>query len=245
MKRSLDDGNIVHFYENAAGKYDTVRFLSYQGCYTDLEQKGIVLSMIKNNDIKRILDLGCGTGRFSVQLANLGINVVAADPSFTMLKQVELKDVTHKINLVNANGYTLPFKDNSFDACVCVNVINHVINYEDIIREINRILSDDGFMVMNFANSMGFYLPVSLYVNSFHKSLQENIYTKWFNYFEIKNILADCGFEINEIMGFIVFPRRTIPEWSFKFLKELDQYCRNTVLKYLSGSLFIKAQKIS
>ena len=242
MKRSKE-GKIVGFYEGDAEMYDTERFSTIQGTYTDRTQKEIVLGMANLWNDKKILDLGCGTGRFSIEIAKQGTKVTALDPSRSMLEQVERKKNNAEINSINGHGYELPFKDSTFDGCVCINVINHIEDYNKLIREISRVLRKDGFVIMNFSNFFSFYLPIAFYVNLAKRSIQGDIYTKWFTRAEIKKCLTTAGFEISDTVGYIVFPKQYAPKLLINLLKKLDNICRHSPLKYVSGSLFVKGIK--
>jgi ubiquinone/menaquinone biosynthesis C-methylase UbiE len=243
MKKSKDS-EIVGFYEGDAEMYDADRFSTIQGIYTDRAQKQIVLSMVNSCNAKRILDLGCGTGRFSIEIAKQGAGVTALDPSRSMLEQMKRKKNNAEINLIHGNGYKLPFKDNIFDGVVCINVINHVTDYNILIREISRVLQKDGFVIMTISNFFSFYLPLAVYVNITKRSVQNDVYTKWTTRAEIKKSLTAAGFEIDDIVGYIVFPKRHVPKLLMNMLKKLDNMCRHSPLRYIiPGSLFVKAIK--
>jgi len=242
MRKSINS-EIIDFYEGGAGIYDIERFSTLQGAYSDKTQKEIVLSMVDSWDEKRILEVGCGTGRFSIEIAKNGALVTGLDPSRTMLKQVENKKCNAEINLVNGHGYELPFKDGALDGCVCINVINHIEDYNKLISEISRVLRKDGFMIMNFSNYFSLYLPIAFYVNLTKRSIQGDVYTKWFKHSEIRKALITSGFEVSDSTGCLIFPKLCIPKPLMNIMTKLDGICRYSQLKYVSGSLFIKGVK--
>ena len=99
----------------------------------------------KQQNTKRVLDLGCGAGRHTVALANAGLQVTSLDVSETALR--ELRDRLDKsaltnVTLVKHDMVELPFLDDYFDALVCTNVLHHgTINViRKTIAEIHRIL---------------------------------------------------------------------------------------------------------
>src|SRR3989344_8317006 len=78
-------------------------------------------------DIKdiKILDIGAGTGRLSVLLANRGARVTALDVSPKMLEKIK-KAKNQEIKIVIGDAENLPFADNTFDIVVAAFLIVHL-----------------------------------------------------------------------------------------------------------------------
>ncbi len=115
----------------------------------DPRLKKIERVFLKNN-VKTILDLGCGSGRHTVFLAKK-FKVTGMDLSRTGLNltKKELTKKRLKAKLVCSSCYKkFPFKDNSFDALVSTQVIQHNTHDKVIgcIKEIHRILKKDGLL---------------------------------------------------------------------------------------------------
>lgn len=96
---------------------------------------------------ERVLDLGCGIGFWTVQLAKRGCsNIVAADlteNALVMAKQrCKIFDVEAEFSQQNAEKMT--FEDSSFSHVNCQGVIHHTPNTETCVAEINRVLRDKG-----------------------------------------------------------------------------------------------------
>ena len=76
---------------------------------------------------RRLLDVGCGTGRFAVYAAEqLGARVWAVDPSAQMLDQARARAGGERVGWRQASIETLPFKDGWFDA-VHMHLVLHLI----------------------------------------------------------------------------------------------------------------------
>lgn len=115
-----------------------------------------VVRLLKKEKAKRVLDLGCGTGRHTVMLAKAGFDVYATDISDEGLRQTRewLRKKRLKARLKKASCYKrFPFKDNFFDAVISTQVIHH--NYVKKIRfcisEIERILKPGGIVFITVA----------------------------------------------------------------------------------------------
>ncbi|MGL6257954.1 malonyl-ACP O-methyltransferase BioC [Vibrio sp. WXL103] len=63
----------------------------------------------------RVLDLGCGTGYFSLQLLNRGATVVCADLSTHMLHRAQLRCTSPRASFIQVDAESLPFSDGDFD----------------------------------------------------------------------------------------------------------------------------------
>lgn len=97
---------------------------------------------------RKVLDLGCGDGYFSHLLASDGNKVTAADVSRARLDKFKKIAAEEKIKQVLYDGKRLPFVDRSFDAVVILEVIEHLVNYEVVLKEIFRVLKKDGKIIV-------------------------------------------------------------------------------------------------
>jgi SAM-dependent methyltransferase len=87
---------------------------------------------------RRVLDLGCGKGRFAAHLARLGAEVVGLDLSAAMLARAA------GLDRVRASARRLPFADGVFDAVVAIEVIEHVGAVDAVLDEARRVLRPGG-----------------------------------------------------------------------------------------------------
>jgi len=87
-----------------------------------------IAKLFKKKGVKRILDLGCGSGRHTVYFAKNGFDVYGIDvaPSGIKMTKKWLKKENLKANLKVGNIYKkLPYKDNFFDAVISTQTIHH------------------------------------------------------------------------------------------------------------------------
>jgi ubiquinone/menaquinone biosynthesis C-methylase UbiE len=91
----------------------------------------------------RVLDVGCGTGKFARVLAERGLaKVWAVDPSAEMLAEARGR-VPSSVGLKLAGAERLPFKAGSFDAAVLWTVV-HLIDRPRAFAELQRVLAPGG-----------------------------------------------------------------------------------------------------
>ena len=111
----------------------------------------VVSSHVKDQRIKMILDLGCGTGRFSEALAvRFDAEVIGVDPSKKMLEQARSKlpdgkgAISHgsRIRYEPGRGESIPLPDNSVDLIFMSMIFHHFENPQLAARECRRVLRD-------------------------------------------------------------------------------------------------------
>ena len=98
----------------------------------------------------RLLDAGCGSGKYVIPLRMKGFEIVAVDVSKMALKMARERCESRKlvIALIEANIYLAPFKDASFDVIWCYGVLQHFLlkEREFAIAEFRRLLGKDGLL---------------------------------------------------------------------------------------------------
>jgi len=156
-------------------------------------------SYLRTNEMKRILDIGAGSGRHTIYLAKSGFQVVALDVSETALEilsgiadQEKLRNVT----LVRHELEHLPFPDGYFDGLVCTNVMHHGLS-GDVGRnfdEARRVVRKGGaalFVVVSDKDSRlgtGRRLEAKTYV--FTKGEEKGIVHHFFGEREFRTALG-------------------------------------------------------
>ena len=107
--------------------------------------------LLKKSKMKRILDLGCGSGRHTVYLAEKGFKVYGTDISETALAMTEKWLKSENLSaelLIHDLSSKLPFVDDFFDAVISVQVIHHarIGTIRKVIKEIERDLKPRGLI---------------------------------------------------------------------------------------------------
>jgi ubiquinone/menaquinone biosynthesis C-methylase UbiE len=95
---------------------------------------------------RRVLDVGCGTGRLAVALANRGARVWGVDPSEEMIAQARANS-EGKVAFKRAPAEALPFKDRWFDRAV-FRLVVHLVERPKAFRECARVLGQEGRIVV-------------------------------------------------------------------------------------------------
>jgi ubiquinone/menaquinone biosynthesis C-methylase UbiE len=136
-------------YSGLANTYDKGRTLS--------EANEILwLSLFKQHlsleTASRVLDIGCGTGRFSVLVARqFRCAVVGIDPSPSMLARAKAKG-PNEIEWLLAEAEAMPFSENAFDVCLASQVIHHFQDKHQAFVEMYRVLRCGGRLGIRYSS---------------------------------------------------------------------------------------------
>ena len=125
-------------YRKIAAVYDKSRFGSIQQKIVDKRQKNALFRSLKGlQKDSKILEVGCGTGRFLEFLEDKGYtNLHGIDQAEEMLKIAEKR--CHA-TLIRGDAFNFAFKKNSFDAVYSVRVLMHLEKPEEVINEMLRV----------------------------------------------------------------------------------------------------------
>ena len=159
---------------------DTLRF-----CLSKIVDLGKIMGDSK------VLDVGCGTGIYTIPLAErTNASVVGIDSSKDMIEQAEKKEDSKRIEWLIGNAEDLPFDNARFDCVFMTMVIHQVINKKKVISEIFRVLKRNGrFVIMTKSHGQ---LKRSL-IMTFPKIRQIDL-KRFPTIPELKNMLLSAGF---------------------------------------------------
>jgi ubiquinone/menaquinone biosynthesis C-methylase UbiE len=115
---------------------------------TERAEKLLDFIDIKPN--QNFLEIGCGSGPVSKHISEkYKIKVVGTDVDEDQIEFAKENTRSLKnINFLIADATNLPFEDKSFDIILSINVLHHIPNWMDALREINRVLRNGGYLLL-------------------------------------------------------------------------------------------------
>jgi malonyl-CoA O-methyltransferase len=145
-------------YDRWAATYDTMG-----NWLLDLEEPEVDRALGDVKDLE-VLDVGAGTGRHAVRVAQRGARVTAVDFSEEMLARARQKTGAERVRwLVHDVALPLPFEARSFDRVLSALVLEHipVDDLASFFRDLGRVARDDGLIVVTAMHPAMFLKGVS------------------------------------------------------------------------------------
>lgn len=157
------------------------------------------------------LDVGCGDGSLTIKVANIigASKVYGVDiDEKALVKASEKGVITFKCDLSKGS---LPFNDSSFDIATIFEVIEHLDDPQNVLREVFRVLRKGGVMIVETPNSMGCVsrfvadqlklIRLSMMSSKLTNYLSEAREARGFNPRSLRLALIEVGFEVLKIYG--------------------------------------------
>ena len=111
-----------------------------------LKKKVKLLGTLSNG--KNLLDIGCGTGEYLNQAQQSGYQTKGIEPS-SVAREQAIKNFRLS---VSEEGEIKRIEDKSFDFITMWHVLEHVYHLNDRIKELKRILKNDGYLIIAVPN---------------------------------------------------------------------------------------------
>lgn len=181
MKRYLNFINKARNRFNSSDEY--VEFQRFQA-------EWILDELVNKIDFsdRMVLDLGSGSGGYTIELAKRFKIVYALD--LNIPRQLKADE---NIFLIKGDATNLPFKNNSIDFIFCSSLIEHIQNQQKAISEAHRVLKNNSFCYLSFPP---FYSPVGGHQFKPFHLLGENtaiILSKLFKGIEVRDFETSFG----------------------------------------------------
>jgi ubiquinone/menaquinone biosynthesis C-methylase UbiE len=101
-----------------------------------------------------VLDIGCGAGYGTAELAKIAHRVTGADTSLDALRYARDHYTAPNVQFLQASATALPFPDFSFDLAAAFEVIEHVDNFRAMLTEAHRVLRSNGVLLVSTPNRL-------------------------------------------------------------------------------------------
>jgi ubiquinone/menaquinone biosynthesis C-methylase UbiE len=175
--------------------------------------QGLISSFCKN---KKLLEIGCGTGKNSILWTKYGADVVGIDISSQRISNAKemARERRLRAEFFEMNVEEMDFKDDSFDIVVGSSILHH-LDIEKACHEVSRVLKQGGHAI--FSEPLGHNLIVNLYRKFTPNMRTEDEHPLLMS--ELKKIREQFGKV--DIRFFHIFTLLAIPLRRFRFFNHL------------------------
>lgn len=143
IEATIADKKTQEFYEKEVNKFINKTKVPTNPGY----QYYVYQWILKHTKPKcRVLDIGCGAGMLSNMLTKDNREVIGIDISKSSITHCQ-KHIK-KAGFIAASVYKIPSEDNYFDVVACNQLIEHLDNVEDAIKEMIRVLKPNGLLLV-------------------------------------------------------------------------------------------------
>ena len=186
------------------------------------ERHRVFPQIFENRNHKKVLDTSAGIGIVAKRLCDeyqCDITCNEVDQScICQLENLDIKLVSFDLD----TGGRLPLENKSFDAIICLATLEHLINLDNFVQELYRILDDKGRLYMSVPNYASLYWMIPLIMGkTFHDPFGERsryefyAHIRYFTYQTLVEFMRHFGFATDTVY-------MPLPEGSTKF-KEIQQ----------------------
>ncbi|UMB68102.1 class I SAM-dependent methyltransferase [Mycobacterium paraterrae] len=138
-----------------------------------------------------VLEAGCGEGYGADLIAGVAQQVTAVDYDASTVAHVRAR--YPRVRVIHGNLAELPLPDQSVDVVVNFQVIEHLWDQPQFVRECARVLRPSGLLMVSTPNRITFSPGRDTPINPFH--------TRELNAIELTELLHEAGFEVRGMYG--------------------------------------------
>jgi SAM-dependent methyltransferase len=189
-----------------------------------------------------ILEVGCGTGSFTRELARSGAEVVAIDVSSELLEIARANCSAPNVQYQIQNAYALSYSQGVFDSVVGSSVLHH-LEIEAAIRDMYRVLKPGGTIYFTEPNMLNPQIAIQKNIPWIKRKLGDSPDETAFFRWPLRRLLERTGYRDVRIDPFDFLHPKT-PVALIDRVKAFGRFLENVPgISEFAGSLYIRATK--
>ncbi|MED1203850.1 class I SAM-dependent methyltransferase [Heyndrickxia acidicola] len=212
-----------NYYEEIGNYIGGEGYLQYGFTKGTLQEVEFLIERMRLKPGSAILDVGCGPGRHSLELARRGFDVTGVDISSEFVRFAEEQAAKEKLNakFIKMDARSLQL-DKTFNGAICLcegafGLAGSLESHRDVLRGINGALVTGGLFVLTVINAFNLVRNLTSFevFNAYTCTIKDtetvkspngeekqvDIFTTAFTYRELALLLEDIGFEVIDAYG--------------------------------------------
>jgi ubiquinone/menaquinone biosynthesis C-methylase UbiE len=179
---------------------------SYLGAVTGHIEVEAIFRLAGDLSGKRVLDLGCGDGTYSIAAFQRGARVTGVDISDAMLDSARRRAAAcgASVEWCQASAESLPYDSGAFDIVLAVTILCFIKNPLQLVQEVSRVLRPGGLFVIGELGTYSFW-ALSRTVRGWLGSSRWRDAHFW-TVGQLQQLLHQAGFRIGTARGCVYYP---------------------------------------
>lgn len=240
--------------------YDSYKAGGYGRHTSRYEQEGRLLAILSLIDLKEVgltLDVGCGVGWLTRQYAKLTQGqVIGIDFSKESINGARSKAIEEGLNNLKfevMDAEELRFENNTFDCIICSEVLEHLLNPQKALDEMNRVVKPTGQIVITTPNPWNWNMVIGAFSRKLRRIPRRGqLYDQPMTPLKFNKMVKAAGMRIVRRKGTyylppLISPQRKLYQLFVKVSKFIErknllpylglyQVCLHRSSKYLSSN---------
>jgi ubiquinone/menaquinone biosynthesis C-methylase UbiE len=167
---------VASSFDDQVASYDRW-YATPLGQLVDQVEKDAIFALLPDLHGRRVLEVGCGTGNISLELARRGARVVGLDVSGPMLSaaQQAANQLGLTIAWIKGEAAALPLPQQSFDGVMSILALDFMADRPGVVEEMVRVLRPGGFLLLALLNRYSLWTLKRLLKDWFTPSLWRGV----------------------------------------------------------------------
>lgn len=220
------------------------KFYHYSATEYAVNQQNI-LELLQGLSEVKLLDVGCGDGKFSLEIMKRTspCELYGIDNNKSIIKESQMRG----IDVIIVDAQHLPFLEESFDIVVTNQVIEHVLNVDQFLNEVRRVVKKNGIFLLSTPNLCALHnrllvmigqQPTCLHVSEIQvgnvlKGVKTHGHIHAFSPSALRDLLKYNNFTVEKMRGTGMYP---FPRFLSKILSK--------IFPQLAAFMICKARRI-
>jgi uncharacterized protein (TIRG00374 family) len=197
--------------------------------YFQRRRTDTIKQMLEAKNSEVILDIGCGSG---VQIRALGLDsptlLIGMDVNRNALLYAKSKEIPHS-EFILADAEQLPFKKNTVNRIICAEIIEHLHEPAKMIAESQRVLDNDGRIVITTPNERSIWGIYEFFWDAFGRGRNYGeTHLKFFSVWDLENSFSAYDKKTHRTLFFLspvmaLLNSKKILKWAISLDKKIEQ----------------------